>query len=186
MRLGSPWKPSRRSINWAVIFALTLVLFLVGCASHGSGAAWAASLSGRFQVTLEDRVDDSVFQMVKLRIQAASADMMQVEEALSQARSVVPLSRSDSGRIREGHVILAALLLHNEPLQPGSRYQVYAAVESRGVRSHWQGGYDLGSATRLEEIFSVSITNGTYLLDHSLVIATRHGQAIRLTVGRWN
>jgi hypothetical protein len=165
-----------------------LSLFWSGCATSnaGSGTAANAAPGSTFSVTLEDRVENSLFQMLKLRIRAPAAEMMRLQDGDDPTRNTVPLSRGEAGSFREGHVIVAATMVHNRPLEPGARYQVFEGVESRGARSQWQGSYDLISASRLEEVFAVTITNGTYPTDRALVVGTRGGEPIRLFVGRWD
>jgi hypothetical protein len=161
-------------------------LLLAGCASRQPHGSQAGLPEGCFRLTRENVVHDASLQVVRLSIEAVSAQMMQLREGVGAGRATVALSRSDDGGTRAGSTVLAAMLLVNEPLQAGARYQAEAVLESRGARTTRQERCDLGPSSKLAEAFSITVTNGLYRLDQPLVVGTNHGQSIQLLVGRWN
>jgi hypothetical protein len=177
--------PAQPAFQLGMAFVL-LALLLAGCACPGPAGPGAAAPADRFRVSLEARVQDSTFQLVILKIEARSAEMAQLQGEEGSARKAVALSRAETGAAREGRVILAAMLVANEPLQTGARYQAYQALESRGARATRRGLHELGPSSTLETDFTVTVTNGTFPQDRPLIIGTCNGQPIELTVGRWN
>jgi hypothetical protein len=166
--------------------AVLPAIALAGCLCDNPSARHGGTRSDQFSVTLEEQVADSTFRLVILKIEARAAEMLQLRGEGGSARPAVALSRAETGSNREGRVVLAGMLVANEPLQAGSRYQAYQALESRGARATQRGLYELGPSSTLETDFAVTITNGTFPLDRPLLIGTCHGQPIVLRVGRWD
>jgi hypothetical protein len=144
----------------------------------------AASLppADSFRVTVEEVIQSIHCRVVTMKIEARSAEMMAIR-CENDGGAELALDPTLKGKGREGTVILASM--------QGERSSVChttTVLQGRagGSQTSAHGTYDLPAGAKLESVIFLSVRNGLYKLNHPLVIGTRNGKTIRLTVGSWN
>jgi RNA polymerase sigma factor (sigma-70 family) len=135
-----------------------------------------------FRLTVDEVVQSSDCRIVNLKIEALSAEMMEMQWQ-NGATGGVGLAPAIKGNGREGTVVLASMLCESKPI-----CHTTTVLQGRVGGSHTSApvSYDLAPDTKLESVVSVTVTNGVYKLDRPLVIGSRKGETMRLVVGSWN
>ena len=135
-----------------------------------------------FRLTVEEVVQSSACRVVNLKIEARSAEMMEMSWEHG-ARMGVGLAPTLKGKGREGTVMLASMLGEGSSVCHTTT-MLYGRPD--GSQTTSPVSYDLAPNSKLESVVSVTATNGLYKLDRPLVIGTHNGETMRLVVGSWN
>ena len=166
-------------------FFVCLALAFSACRQHSSDTV----PSGSFRLIVNDMVKDETFRFASLKVSSAEPGILSYDIQGSRGTCELLIS---GDKLREGRFSLVANRASdsratNAFIQTGLQLNVEGGDGGMLVQGSAQarggGGFYASKDAKLEDLVTMTATNGFYPLDKPLEIGRINGKALMLTVG---